>query len=228
MRAKKVESIGIVFKPEIIDEFKIFLPKLVNWLANLNKNVLFLEDEKIRINQLLNSSASSFKLATAETFKNESNMIISLGGDGTLIGLCDFLKDYNIPVLGVNLGRLGFITEFTKENLFDYLQKAIDNELKLESIQLYSTSIIRNGKKFSENFFLNDAVFSKNDLSRIFSLTLESNGEHIYNLDGDGVIISSPIGSTAYSLAAGGPIIHPKVQSFGYFLNRELHIIEIS
>lgn len=111
------------------------------------------------------------------------------------------------------MGRLGFITEFSKSNFYDWLAKAINEELEIYKLPLYKVEVLRKDKSIYKGHFMNDLVINKNDISRIFSLSVECNGEPLYNISGDGMIVSSPLGSTAYSLAAGGPIIHPQVNS---------------
>jgi NAD+ kinase len=111
------------------------------------------------------------------------------------------------------MGHLGFITEFSKVEFFDQLEEAIKGNYKITSLSLYQVEVLKKNKCIFKAHFLNDLVINNNQISRMLTLSVESEGEHIYNLAGDGLIISSPIGSTAYSLAAGGPIINPKVNA---------------
>ena len=113
------------------------------------------------------------------------------------------------------MGHLGFITEFSKSEFFDELEETIKGNFELTLLSLFEVEVLakRDEKPFFKGYFLNDAVINNNHVSRMLTLALESDGENIYNLSGDGLIVSSPIGSTAYSLAAGGPIIHPMVNA---------------
>jgi NAD+ kinase len=138
--------------------------------------------------------------------------MLSLGGDGTLIGVCRKINT-KIPVLGINLGRLGFITEFNKNEYFDRLEGILDGEFEVTEKPLINVSVLKNNQKIFSDHFFNDAVLAKNDIARMIYLRAELEKEHIYNLAGDGIIISTPMGSTAYSMAAGGPIVHPEVKS---------------
>lgn len=136
-----------------------------------------------------------------------------MGGDGTLIGVSRNVKKNSPPIFGVNMGNLGFITEFSKVEFFDQLENTIKGTYKLTSLPLYQVEVTRKNKVTFKGTFLNDLVINNNLVSKMLTLSVESEGEHIYNLSGDGLIISSPIGSTAYSLAAGGPIISPSVNA---------------
>ena len=111
------------------------------------------------------------------------------------------------------MGRLGFITEFAKADLFEDLTSFFNHGLEIYKENLFKVEIWEKDQLRQKGFFLNDAVISKNEISRMFTLSIDSNDEHVCNLSGDGLIISSPIGSTAYSLAAGGSIIHPAVNA---------------
>ena len=138
-----------------------------------------------------------------------------MGGDGTLIGVCRNVKKSSPPIFGVNMGHLGFITEFSKAEFFDQLEATLKGHFQLTQLCLFQVEVFskKKDKPSFKGYFLNDVVVNNNQISRMLTLTVESEGEHIYNLAGDGLIISSPIGSTAYSLAAGGPIIHPNVNA---------------
>jgi NAD+ kinase len=134
-----------------------------------------------------------------------------MGGDGTLIGVCRRINS-KTPVLGINLGRLGFITEFNKNEYFDHLPQILEGEFETTQKPLYSVTVHKKGTVLFKDHFFNDAVLAKTDIARMIYLRAEINDEHAYNLSGDGIIISSPMGSTAYSMAAGGPIVHPDLK----------------
>lgn len=210
---KSANNISIILKPDVIKEYLNFLPNLVNWLLRRKKNVYFLKHEEERLEKIFDEkNFKKFDLIDEEELYRLSDLIISLGGDGTLIGLCRKIKNYSPPILGVNLGRLGFITEFNQGGLYEDLSQYFQQKLQVINLPLFKVKIMHKNKvRFKETFF-NDAVISKHHISRIFSLTVNSGDDHIYNVSGDGLIISSPLGSTAYSLAAGGPLVHPDVK----------------
>ncbi|MEI8345822.1 MAG: NAD(+)/NADH kinase [Pseudomonadota bacterium] len=142
-----------------------------------------------------------------------SDLIITMGGDGTLIGVCRSSPGKTPPIFGINMGKLGFVTEFSRDNIWQFLELALKKKLKRSRHNLYTAEICKNEKILTKCYFFNDAVISKNEISRMIELTVNSNNETVYHLSGDGLIVSSPLGSTAYSMAAGGPIIHPYVAS---------------
>ncbi len=209
----QIKKIAIVLKPKVINEFQIILPNLVNWLVRRKKIVLFLENEVDRVSEILKNFSKDVEFISGEMLHTETDLIITMGGDGTLIGVCRNIKKTSPPIFGVNMGTLGFITEFSKVEFFDELENTLKGNYSITSLALQQAEVFNKGKSTFKGYFLNDVVVTNNHISRMLTLTLESNEEHIYNLSGDGLIIASPIGSTAYSLAAGGPIIHPSVNA---------------
>ncbi|MGE3608944.1 MAG: NAD(+)/NADH kinase [Bacteriovoracaceae bacterium] len=213
MKTANIKTIGITLKPNSTPEFYNILPNLCSWLIRRKKQVVFREEEKDRIAKFFRQKSKDGLLFwNSKNFHNDVDLMLSLGGDGTLIGVCRRINS-KIPVLGINLGRLGFITEFNKNEYFDHLNDIIDGKYKVTTKPLYHVSVTRKNKAHFEDYFFNDAVLAKNDIARMIYLRAEFRNEHIYNLSGDGIIISSPLGSTAYSMAAGGPIVHPEVKA---------------
>jgi NAD+ kinase len=207
-----IAKIGIALKPNTLSEFYGLLPNLTQWILKKKISIFFKDSDQDRINKIFNKKTSSFEFINENTFFHKMDLIISLGGDGTLIGVCR-KSSSKIPILGVNLGRLGFITPFAKNEFFDYLGTVTSSKFKTTKHSLYKVQVLRKGKIIFNNYFLNDLVFSKNDIARMIHLRVEANNDHIYNLSADGLIISTTVGSTAYSLAAGGPLIHPQLGS---------------
>lgn len=213
MGKKSIQKVTVVLKPRLVTEFSAVLPNLCGWFARRKIQVQFLSKEQERIKSFFKVIPKNVSFIDEDKYHNFSDLIVSLGGDGTLIGVCRRATKHSPPIFGVNMGRLGFITEFSKTEFYDELDAVLNGKLKTVKVQLYKVDILEKKKVVASSFFLNDAVFNKNDISRMIWLNIENPDEHIYDLSGDGLIISSPIGSTAYSLAAGGPIIHPQVGS---------------
>ncbi len=140
-------------------------------------------------------------------------MIIVLGGDGTLLGVARGAAGFEVPILGANLGGLGFLTEVTLEELQIFLKEIFAENYVIDERVLLQTQIIRDGKKTAEFKALNDVVISKGTLTRMIALEIQTNGDLITSIRGDGLIVSTPTGSTAYSLSAGGPILYPSVEA---------------
>jgi len=141
------------------------------------------------------------------------DLILVLGGDGTLISVARQVGDRQVPIVGVNLGQLGFLTEITREELPDMLDRLIAGDYKISERMMVDALIHRDDKIIGEYTVLNDAVINKGALARIIDLETYVDGRHLSTYKADGLIISTPTGSTGYSLAAGGPIIYPEINS---------------
>ncbi len=137
------------------------------------------------------------------------DMIIVLGGDGTLLHIAENAAKHGIPVLGINLGNLGFLTELTEDETFTALEKIVSNKVTVENRLMLKTRIISNGQQSTSRYALNDVVIAKNVLDRLLNLSTRVDEEYITTYKADGLIFSSPTGSTAYNLSAGGPIVYP-------------------
>jgi NAD+ kinase len=210
-----LKNISIVLKPKGNIEFEGILLNLAVWLTRRKKQIYFLEKERERICKIFKGDVKNFFFLAENELHPQSDLIITMGGDGTLIGVCRNVERKSPPIFGVNMGNLGFITEFSKSEFFDQLEETLKGNFNLTQLCLYQVEVFSKKKETAifKGYFLNEAVVNNNQVSRMLTLSVEAEGEHIYNLAGDGLIISSPIGSTAYSLAAGGPIVHPNVNA---------------
>jgi NAD+ kinase len=212
MKQSSFKTVGITLKPNSTPEFYNILPNLCAWLIRRKKIVVFREEDKERVLKFFKQkSTDSLIFWNSKNFHNKVDIMFSLGGDGTLIGVCRRVHS-KIPVLGINLGRLGFITEFNKNEYFDRLGDILEGKFEITQKPLCRVTVTRKDEVHFQDYFFNDAVLAKNDIARMIYLRAELGKEHIYNISGDGIIISTPMGSTAYSMAAGGPIVHPDVK----------------
>lgn len=150
----------------------------------------------------------------ATTIPNTVNWLVVLGGDGTLLGAARMLGRHGLPILGVNLGGLGFLTGIPLEQLYPAIEMMIEGHLGVESRVMLENSVIREGKEILRFQVLNDVVINKMTLARIIDLDVTINEEFLTTFRADGLIISTPTGSTAYNLSAGGPILYPTMETF--------------
>ncbi len=205
-----MKSVGVILKPSNIPQFKPFIQRFHHFLAQANAQAFYLECERERLSAM-GIPASAYRLVSEQQLFNNSELIFSLGGDGTLIGTCRQSAGSMTPIVGVNLGHLGFTTEYTRDEIFDDLPAILSGSFTTCPLPLFQVTVNGQDDSQAQYLFLNDAVFAKKDIARMFEISVHTADEVIYKLIGDGLIVSSPIGSTAYSMAAGGPIIHRQV-----------------
>jgi len=193
-----IQVIGLVAKyqePKAAEVARWLIP----WLKQRGKKIL-VEDGLVR------GAAQS---CTKKRMAAKADLIIALGGDGTLLNIAPLVERPDVPILGVNMGGLGFITEVAVDELEGVLGKTLDGDYEVEKRMTLEIRI--KSKKGRPHRFrvLNDAVIAKGARSRIIDLETHVGGDYLCTYRADGLIISTPTGSTAYSLAAGGPIIEP-------------------
>lgn len=149
----------------------------------------------------------------AAALARQVDLLLVFGGDGTMLGAVREGDGFRTPLLGINVGRLGFLTAISSDHLPAALQKVWDGDFTIEPLPLLAASVLCRGKTI-EAVALNDIVISHGAVSRIIELDVSVNGEALTRYRGDGLIVSSPAGSTAYSLSAGGPIVSPAANVF--------------
>jgi len=141
------------------------------------------------------------------------DILIILGGDGTLLHIAEEAARHSIPVIGINLGHLGFLTELTQDEAEEALERIISGTIVVENRLMLKTGLVMNGTVQGYRYALNDVVINKNSLDRVLQLQAQADDEFITTYKADGLIISTPTGSTAYNLSAGGPLVYPGLAS---------------
>lgn len=156
----------------------------------------------------------NMQVSTTNLLGEICDLVIVVGGDGSLLGAARALAKYNTPVLGVNRGRLGFLTDINPdETMCDEIQKVLDGEYTSELRFLLDAEVKRDGNPIAMASALNDVVLHPGKATRMISFDLWIEGQYVYNQKSDGLIVATPTGSTAYSLSGGGPIMHPKLDA---------------
>lgn len=150
----------------------------------------------------------------ASIIPDSVDWVVVLGGDGTLLGASRKVGRHGVPILGVNLGGLGFLTVIPLDKLYPVIEMMINGRLEVETRVMLETRVLREEKEVLRFQVLNDVVINKRALARIIDLDVTINDEFLTTFRADGLIISTPTGSTAYNLAAGGPILYPTLETF--------------
>lgn len=198
-----MESISIIANPKK-PKAKETLKELVSYLSKKRKSII-LDEASARL-----IKRSKLGVRDNRTYQR-CDLIIALGGDGTLLRAVRMLKGREVPILGVNLGGLGFLTEVTLGELYKTLSNVLIGRYRLEERMGLEATLYRGRKRIASSLALNDCVIAKGVLSRLIRLDAFIGKEYLTTYAADGLIISTSTGSTAHSLSAGGPIVHPGI-----------------
>jgi NAD+ kinase len=198
-----IQTVGIISKPKIQRASEI-VSGLLQWLEERHVEVRC--DEQTA---LYAGGRSPF--FDREAVPDGTQLVIVLGGDGTLLSAARAIGARNIPLFAVNLGGLGFLTAITVEELYPELDRAFRGEHRIGRRRMLDCELIRDGKTVASYSALNDVVITKTMIARMIDLNTYVDNHFVSTFKADGLIISTPTGSTAYSLSAGGPIIYPSV-----------------
>jgi NAD+ kinase len=202
---KKIpKSVGIIFKHDF-EPAKRECQCLKDWFTERGINV---STEEMAPSPILNQY-----LEEETSIPDTVDWVIVLGGDGTLLGAARKIGRYGLPILGINLGGLGFLTEIPLKRLYKDIEKLITGEIATESRLMLQASILRDNEEKCRFSVLNDVVINKGALARIIDLSVSIDGRFLTTFRSDGLIISSPTGSTGYNLSAGGPILYPDLEA---------------
>ncbi len=196
--------IGLTVKSDL-DQQDAVVRKILDLLKKENVDVRV--DEK-----RIDSIPAAAKLPTFKTAK-DLDLLIVVGGDGTILRTIREMQDCTVPLLTINRGNIGFLAEMTIDETEELLPVFLKGEGWIEKRRLLRIHAKRDGKSLIEGFVLNEAVISQGSIARLVDLKTKVNGEDLTIFRADGLIISTPTGSTAYTLAAGGPIVHPEIQA---------------
>jgi NAD+ kinase len=205
-----IRRVGIVAKHGLVAASE-HVARLGPWLSERGIDVVY-ERETLA---LAGAIGGPVRTATRDTLPCEADLIVVLGGDGTLLAMAARIAkaDRDIPILGVNFGSLGFLTEIRIDELLPSLESTLSGSAAFEDRAMLEADAYRNGARVDSRVVLNDVVFTKGALSRMIELSVSVSGGFVTRVKADGLIVASATGSTAYNLAAGGPIVHPGVDA---------------
>ncbi len=201
-----IRAVGIISKPRKEDVCAV-VPQLLDWLQSRRLEVFCDKETAACI-------PSSGREIPREELASRVDLLVVLGGDGTLLAAARLLDDKSVPILPVNLGGLGFLTSVKLDELYPILEQVLAGQHRISERILLQAEVVRGGQVLERHRALNDAVLNKAALARIIDLDLHIDGGFVSSYRADGLIVATPTGSTAYSLAAGGPILYPVLQAF--------------
>jgi len=183
----------------------------VNIGVNISKWLLDRDIEVLAENEV--SEILNLSKCTRLEISRMCDLALVLGGDGTFLSVARLIIGRDIPLIGINLGSLGFLTEVKLEEIYSTLDTIFAGNCIIDKRMMLKTEIFRNNKKMNEYTVLNDVVINKGALARIINIKTSINSKYLTTYRSDGLIIATPTGSTAYSLSAGGPIVYPELNS---------------
>ncbi len=200
-----IQSVSIITKPRLAEAVRI-AEELVDWFRERGVEA-FVED------RLADEVDRPDAAVTGDGLVEKSDLVVVIGGDGTLLATARLLAGRPVPILAINLGGLGFLTEITLSELYPQLEKVLAGGFVTDRRVMLDAALVRNGETVERHQALNDVVINKGTLARIIDLETSVNGQHVSTFRSDGLIIATPTGSTAYNLSAGGPIVHPDMSA---------------
>lgn len=201
-----IQKIGITSKPKK-SELKEIVPPLVGWLEKRGLEVLLDKETGANIE-------TACSCLTRNEIASQADLVVVFGGDGTLLATARAVGRRPVPILAVNLGALGFLTVITLEELYPTLEMVLAGNFRTEQRVRILADVIRNQETISSFLALNDVVLNKGAIARVLDFDVRVDNQFVSTYKSDGLIVSTPTGSTAYSLAAGGPVIVPTVNAF--------------
>jgi NAD+ kinase len=199
-------TMGVISRPRR-STLSALVPPLIRWLESRGLRVIYDEETASAL-------PSPGEVQTREQLAQHSDILLVLGGDGTLLAAARVAAPRRIPILPVNMGSLGFLTSFTVEELYPALEETLAGRSSMSERVMLQVELLRGSTVLDLQHVLNDAVVNKSTLARMIELELSIDDDFVCRYRADGLVLATPTGSTAYSLSAGGPIVHPSVEAF--------------
>lgn len=210
MAQPAIKSIGVIVKPHQPDALET-LCALTKWLNE--RGIAFVGLPEIEKEQIEHQTGCPVQVVEEGELSQRVDLMLVLGGDGTMIATARMLGDAPTPVIGVNYGGLGYLAEFPVEEMFPALEAILGGQYKVQKRLMLTVELWRGEELVKRNRVLNDVVVNKSALARIIEIEAYLNNQFVNSFRADGLIVATPTGSTAYNLSAGGPIIFPSMSA---------------
>ena len=210
MTQSSIKRIGVVVKPHQPDALET-LCRLTLWLNE--RSIQLVGTAEIQHEQVEHQTGCAVTVVKDEDLASGVDLILVLGGDGTMIATARMIGDAEVPVIGVNYGGLGYLAEFPIEELFASLDSILTGEYKVQRRVMLAVELWRGEALITRNRVLNDVVVNKSALARIIEIEAYLDHQFVNLFRADGLIVATPTGSTAYNLSAGGPVIYPSMNA---------------
>jgi NAD+ kinase len=210
MTVSSIKRVGIVLKPHQPDALQT-LCELTIWLAE--RGISLLGGPEIERERIAHQTGCVVQAVEPDKLAASVDLILVLGGDGTMIATARLMGDTEVPVLGINYGGLGYLAEFRIEELYTALESILAGNYRLDKRVMLEVELLRGKEHVTRNRVLNDVVINKSALARIIEIEAYLNRQFVNSFRADGLIVSTPTGSTAYNLSAGGPVIFPSMNA---------------
>ena len=206
---QSIKCVGVVVKPHYAEAWATAC-ELATWLKQRGIRIVGESHQETKKDDFANCQIESVEL---DEFQAAADLIVVLGGDGTMISTARFIGDREVPVLGINYGSLGYLTEFRIEEMFDALEAILAGHYEIDRRVMLNVSLWRDEERLGGGRVLNDVVLNKSVLARMIAIEVWLDEFFVNSFRADGLIIATPTGSTAYNLSAGGPIVFPSMNA---------------
>src|ERR1044071_9158904 len=210
MEKLQVRRVGVLVKPNQPEALQTIC-RLVEWCSG--RGIKVAGGPRLRREEIESETGCSVESLAHDELVKAADLFVVLGGDGTMIGAARLIGDAEKPVVGVNFGTLGYLADFTVEDMIPTLEFVLAGDYTIDRRLMLAATVERNGERMMHDRVLNDVVISKSALARIIEIETHVDQKFVNRFRADGLIISTPTGSTAYNLSAGGPVIYPSMNA---------------
>jgi NAD+ kinase len=210
MAEPAIRRVGVVVKPHQPEALKTIC-RLIEWLTA--RGITLAGNLSVERERIEHETGCAIEIFEEDRLAANVDLIVVLGGDGTMIATARMVGDHKVPVLGINYGSLGYLAEFRIEEMFPALEAILEGNYQIDKRGTLAAEVFRGDERLVHSRVLNDVVINKSALARIIEIEAYLNHQFVNSFRADGLIVSTPTGSTAYNLSAGGPVIYPSMNA---------------